>query len=149
MYPRTQEKLAVSIAGLGLKKPRIEASDWVLLKVKNDGNPLPSTPLALRPTPVQLGEEVFLAGVPYSQTDRAQNIYRGRVTQRKAPDRFRYDLDVPVNIVGFSGAPILDKNGLVVGLMTVWFEPKMKGENFTEAGGEDAVYVAQRLATMP
>lgn len=149
MYPRTKKELTISIAGLGLKKPYREASDWILLKVKNEGNPLPSTPLALRPTPVEIGEEIFLAGVPYSQRNSAQNIYRGRVTQRKAPDWFRYDLDTPVNIVGFSGAPILDKKGLVVGVMTVWFKPKMNGENFLEAGGQDAVYVAQRLTSMP
>lgn len=149
MYPRTKGKLTISIAGLGLQKPQSEASDWLLLKVKNDGKSLPSTPLALRPTPVKIGEEIFLAGVPYAQTNRAQNIYRGRVTQRESPDWFRYDLETPVNIVGFSGAPLLDKNGLVVGVMTVWFEPKMNGENFKEAGGQDATYIARRLASMP
>lgn len=145
-YPRTKQKLTIPITGLGLKKPKGEASDWLLLKVKSEGTPLPSTPLTLRPTPVAIGEEIFLVGVPYSQPDRAQNVYRARVTQRKSPGWFRYDLEVPVNIVGFSGAPIVDNNGLVVGLMTVWFDPKMKGDDFLEAGGQDAVYVAKRLA---
>ena len=43
----------------------------------------------------------------------------------------------PVDIRGFSGAPIIDEKGYVVGVMTVWFDPKVSGDNFLEAGGED------------
>jgi len=61
----------------------------------------------------------------------------GVITKRAAGDRFRYDIDSPVDIRGFSGAPIIDEKGYVVGVMTVWFDPKMSGDNFLEAGGED------------
>ena len=39
---------------------------------------------------------------------------------------------------GFSGAPVLGQSGFVVGVMTVWFEPRMVGDLHAEAGGEDA-----------
>ena len=64
----------------------------------------------------------------------------GAVTARRS-DRFRYDLDPPVEIPGFSGAPIVNVQGHVVGVMSVWFEPKMDGKMFLEAGGEDAATI--------
>ena len=103
------------------------------------------SPLALRATPVSVGDEVYLVGVPYVERGRAQNVYRGRVTARGFGDRFRYDIEPPVDIRGFSGAPILDSRGLVVGVMTVWFDPKMQGEKFLEAGGEDAAAIITQM----
>jgi len=40
-------------------------------------------------------------------------VYAGKVTAR-AGDRFRYHIDPPVDIRGFSGAPVIDRNGHVV-----------------------------------
>ncbi|MEK7952545.1 S1 family peptidase [Luteolibacter soli] len=143
MYPRTKPQDFMTIAAHGIAPPSGKASDWLLLEIKNNSKPLPAAPLTLRPTPVSVGEEVFLVGVPYSETDRMQNVYRAKVTHRAAPDWFRYRLETPVDIRGFSGAPILDKNGWVVGVMTVWFEPQMDGDKFLEAGGQDAASVAE------
>lgn len=56
-------------------------------------------------------------------------------------DAFRYDIDPPEDVRGFSGAPIIDRNGHVVGVTTIWFEPRMQGEQFLEAGGEDAASI--------
>lgn len=109
----------------------------------------PPTPLQLRRKPVEVGEEVFLVGVPYSEPQRAQNVYRGRVTERRFGTRFRYTIDPPVDIRGFSGAPIVDTQGLAVGVMTVWFEPKMNGDLFLEAGGEDSAALLNHLARKP
>jgi hypothetical protein len=142
MFPRTKPGNFVTIYGQGLATPSDKASDWLLLDIKSPSGPLPAVPLTLRPTPVSVGEEVFLIGVPYIESDRMQNVYRGKITERADPDWFRYRLETPVDIRGFSGAPILDKNGWVVGVITVWFEPQMDGENFLEAGGQDAASIA-------
>jgi hypothetical protein len=72
-------------------------------------------------------------------------VYTGTVIQRANGDLFRYDLVPPVDIRGFSGAPIIDEKGYVVGVMMVWFEPKMMGDNFLEAGGQDAAAVYELL----
>lgn len=34
-----------------------------------------------------------------------------------------------------------DRAGHVVGVMTVWFQPRMQGEKDLEAGGEDAASI--------
>jgi S1-C subfamily serine protease len=139
MYPRTlpdqfvmADKLVAGLAD--------EDLDWLILAIKKTSKPLPATPLRLRPSPVQVGDKVYVVGCPYEEEDCKQNVYVGKVTARSG-NLFRYDLSPPENIRGFSGAPVLDQNGHVAGVMTVWFKPRMQGENYLEAGGEDAAAV--------
>jgi hypothetical protein len=146
MHPRTKPEATVAITGLGFPLPVDKDLDWLLLTLDDGPKNLPSLPLQLRRAPVTVGEEVFLVGVPYSEPEKAQNVYRGRVTERRFGDRFRYTVDPPVDIRGFSGAPIVDGHGHVVGVMTIWFDPKMQGEKFLEAGGEDAVSLLKQLS---
>ncbi|MDR3401483.1 MAG: serine protease [Chthoniobacter sp.] len=129
MFPRTKAGESVMVAGLASDPKPPRNLDWLLLALAKNAGKLPSYPLSLRSAPVAIGEEIFLVGVPYAEPNRAQNVYHGRVTARGFSDRFRYNVEPPVDIRGFSGAPILDRSGRVVGVMTVWFEPKMDGEN--------------------
>ncbi|MCX6849693.1 MAG: hypothetical protein NTY98_12300, partial [Verrucomicrobia bacterium] len=80
-----------------------------------------------------------------AEPDVAQKVYSGVVTARGYVDRFRYTITPHVDITGFSGAPIVDEKGLLVGVMTVWFQPQMEGELWTEAGGEDAQTALARI----
>lgn len=138
VFPRTQRNRTAQIAGLGANPLPSRNYDWLLLKLAPGQTELPATPLHLRPTPVGIGETVHLVGVAYSEPNVSQKVYSGKVTARAYGDRFRYDIAPPVDIRGFSGAPILDDHGLVVGVMTVWFDPNKVGDRMTEAGGEDA-----------
>jgi ribosomal protein L7/L12 len=137
MFPRTRPKESVEIEGLGLHGLESKRCDWLVLKLKQAGAKLPADPLHIRRDPVTIGERVYLLGCPYAEEGCTQNVYRGTVTAR-VNDRFRYDLDPPVELRGFSGAPIIDEKGLVVGVMTVWFKPNVRGETYLEGGGEDA-----------
>ena len=136
MFPRTVPDDSVEVNSLGVQGLDNENLDWLILSIKNT-DPLPAYPLKLRKEPVRVGETVFLIGCPYIERDCKQNLYTGTITERAYGDRFRYDIEPPVDIRGFSGAPIIDEKGYVVGVMTVWFDPKMDGDNFLEAGGED------------
>lgn len=148
LFPRTQNASTLSVEGLALR-PKIEKNnDWLILRLKNTGYKLPAAPLRFRPTPVAIGERVHLVGVPYSEPAKAQNVYTGTVTEVAHGDRFRYSISPTVNISGFSGAPILDENGLVVGVMTVWFTPKMDGKKMMEAGGETVASVIEDGPTL-
>ena len=42
-----------------------------------------------------------------------------------------------MDLRGFSGAPIIDDDGRVVGVMTINFEPQMIDGKHVEGGGED------------
>lgn len=137
MHPRTRPKETVSVAGLASPSNAPQWFDWLLLRLIPQEDPLPCTPLRVRSSPVKSKDRVHLIGVSYDEPDVAQKVYSGTVTRREG-DRFVYDLDTPVNIRGFSGAPIVDDNGKLVGLMTIFFEPRMDGDFYLEAGGEDA-----------
>lgn len=139
MHPRTLPDQFVSADKLGCDGLTGADLDWLILTVKTTRE-LPATLLRLRSEPARVGEKVFLVGCPYAEPTCRQNVYAGKVTAR-AGDRFRYDIEPPVDLRGFSGAPIIDGNGHVLGVMTVWFEPKMQGDKFLEAGGEDAAAV--------
>jgi hypothetical protein len=149
MYPRTLPQEDLEIESLGVDGLDLPQYDWLILKIKNSKGKLPAQPLRIRQKPVEVGEKVYLIGCPYSEPATKQNVYSGKVTARGRSDRFRYDLDTPVEIPGFSGAPIIDKNGFVVGVMTVWFEPKMQGEKFLEAGGEDIATIYSNIQKRP
>ena len=146
MFPRTMPNDSIeadSIAVQGLDKENL---DWLILSIKDTLN-LPSYPLIIRKNPVQVGEQVYLIGCPYCEPTAKQNVYVGKVTERLYGDRFRFDITPPVDIHGFSGAPIVDKNGHLVGVMTVSFNPRMSGDKFLEAGGEDIASIYDLLET--
>ena len=136
MFPRTKPEASVAIRGVGLQGLDYPQFDWLVLTI-DEAPELPAYPLRIRSNPVQIGETLYLIGCPYIERDCTQNVYTCRVTERVGI-RFRYDLDPPVDIRGFSGAPIVDRNGYLVGVMTVWFHPRMDEEKYLEAGGEDA-----------
>lgn len=134
-YPRTKPENAINIlnvAGAGEQRPN---SDWLLLRIK-PGQKLNAAPLKLSTKKVKQGDKVYLIGVPYSDADSAQNVYEGVVTR---VDRFtfRYDLKPHVELPGFSGAPIVNSEGHMVGVMSVNFRPKMSGDFYKEGGAQN------------
>jgi hypothetical protein len=146
MHPRTVPDALVEVTSPGVKGLGRENLDWLILSIKEQEQ-LPAHPLRLRKEPVAVGETVYLIGCPYSEQDCKQNVYTGVVTERAHGELFRYDLEPPVDIRGFSGAPIVDDKGYVVGVMMVWFDPKKAGDNFLEAGGQDAASVFELLSS--
>jgi hypothetical protein len=118
--------------------------DWLLLQLVKPPATLPTKPLVPRTDPVKVGEKVYLIGVPYSDKQSAQRVYEGVVTARPKPNYFTYDFKPAVKIAGFSGAPIVDANGLLVG-HGVSMSKTLKQENGLEVefGGEDASLALQ------
>jgi hypothetical protein len=135
LFPRTRPEVSVAVKGLGPMAVGRD-SDWLILRVDRTKLPDNVAPLRPRERPVAVGERVFLIGVSYAEPNVAQKVYSGTVTRRDG-DRFRFDITPSVDITGFSGAPIVDRNGLLVGVTSVWFEPKAEGGRHTESGGED------------
>ena len=144
MHPRTKPECFVQIA----KKDALFeiGKDWLIIQLEHSNASLPAVPLRIRSTPVIVGETVHVVGVSYDEPDVVQKVYSGKVTQRAHGDRFRFDITPSVNIRGFSGAPIVDDNGLLVGVTTIWFKPRMNGEMWLESGGEDASTADRILA---
>ena len=114
VFPRTHPDVLGVVAGLS--EPAV-FGDWLLLTVQTRP-PESVTALRLAGEPVAVGDRVYLVGCPYAEPRCAQNVYQGRVT-RRGRDRFWYDIDPPVEVRGFSGAPILSSSGRVVGVFSV------------------------------
>ncbi len=99
----------------------VVTADWLAMQLPAGNAPLPVKPLKLRRTLLANDEAVFLIGLPYDDaTGASQHVYRGQVltTSRTTPSQFVFSVDAPVDFAGFSGAPVLDTDGLVVGVVT-------------------------------
>ncbi len=76
----------------------------------------PAELLTPRQTPPVVGETVYLLGVPYGDK-AAQRVYKGTVISEDDDESmFGYEIDGTPATRGFSGAPVVDANGLVLGI---------------------------------
>ena len=139
--PRTKPDFSVQIVNLavagGLNTGDL---DWLVFNIKPAAS-LPAQPLKIRKSPAVVGEKICLIGSPYAEPNAAQNAYFGKVIRREFGNYFSFSLSPAVDLHGFSGAPIIDEDGALVGMMTTWFEPKMSGEKFLEGAGQDAAAI--------
>lgn len=145
MHPRTRPAQAIAMRGLaasGLDRPDL---DWLLLAPVD---PMPSVgiePLQVRQRPVEVGETVYLIGCPYSAPRCVQQVYAGRVVERLPGQMFRYEFKPHVNLSGFSGAPLIDAQGHLVGVMTISFRPRELLDRHVEGGAQDVAAIAPLL----
>ncbi len=137
VYPRTRETQAIAAGRLAMTINRERGHDWLLLSLADGPAALPSVPLTPRYAPAAVGERVFLVGVPYDDPAAAQHVYAGTVTARPLRGYFTYTFTPPVHIAGFSGAPIVDAHGLLLGHGVSRGLLKQVGDKEVEFGGED------------
>lgn len=133
LYPRDKQDSVVSVAGLyGAPQRYKSANEWLLLKLKGDPDEdeLPSTPLAVRTTPVKTGEPLFVVGVRYANKKNTQEVFPAKASST-ALGVILGSLEKPADFSGFSGAPVLDANGHVVGLLVGAGGPPDKNGNYS------------------
>lgn len=144
-HPRTQPEVQVVAAGLA--DPFV-GDDWLLSRVE-EPTPASVEVLRLATTPAKVGDPVFLVGCPYAERDCRQNVYAGRVLRAEGT-WLRYTLDPPVEVSGFSGGPILNARGEVVGVFSMREPPVELGDGRDLEGGADTglVHHVQRCAEL-
>lgn len=74
-------------------------------------------PLPVR-TSATMPETVWLIGCPYSEEGCQQNKYRATVVGNQGGFLIAENLQPAVELQGFSGAPVIDENGEVLGILT-------------------------------
>jgi hypothetical protein len=114
LAPRTKERSFVKVDKLVAFGKRKD-DDWLVFSLKPQSN-LPAVPLRVRGTPVADEEQVYLLGCPYSDDDCMQNVHAGHV-YRTYQQEIIFDFEPKVDLSGFSGAPVIDGNGHLVGIL--------------------------------
>lgn len=123
MYPRVANKLSndsVSIAAASYKE--LEANtDLLLLKTEAYQGNL----YALEPgfSKLSEGEQLFILGCPYAEEDCRQNVYPIKfMGHDQASGLMACRLEDRLELSGFSGAPVLNASGQVVGILSASWE---------------------------
>ncbi len=145
LHPRTRSSPAISVQGLALRGLDRPDLDWLVLNLDGSAAPTGVEPLQVRLRPVEVGETVHLIGCPYAAARCVQQVYSGRVVERLPGHMFRYEFKPHVNLSGFSGAPVIDDQGHLVGVMTVSFAPRELFDKHVEGGAQEVAAIAPLL----
>ena len=118
LHTRANLTNTISVTGLyGSANYYRSFDDSILLEVDESQSALPTTPLKLRFKPLERDEKIYVVGVRYDNPKEQQEAFQGRV-RSASYGLIEASLETPVNLQGFSGAPILDSAGHVVGVVT-------------------------------
>jgi len=113
MHPRNSASRSVTLTKAAISSEDAERLDCLLMRAGSPPWPVQARPA--RSTPAEEGETIYLLAVPYTEKS-GQNVYKGKVVRSISDDDFAYEFEGKVESRGFSGAPILDAGGSVVGM---------------------------------
>lgn len=115
MTPLTGQRRGVAVRKLAMNLDPAKPLDCLVLSVTPMSR-WPAEVLTPRTIPADVGDTVYVVG--FTRNDPlAQKVYKAKVTARDDDgSQFYYVIDGDVNTMGFSGAPVLDGQGNVVGI---------------------------------
>jgi hypothetical protein len=91
--------------------------DWLLFSIKKGSQNI--QPLKFREKPLVPGEQVFIIGWRYTDKDCSQRIYQGNYVRSADGAVVISTKELADNTIpGLSGAPVVDSNGRLIGLMS-------------------------------
>ncbi len=129
MFPRFKEQKKVRLGQL-INNYKMD-SEWWLLEVEKATKFTKA--MEIREAAVQVGEKVYFVGCPYAEQDCKQNIYVGEISSIKK-NKIKINYDPKTNVAGFSGAPLMDKDGKLIGMLTqATWDKKNKVHSFVWA----------------
>jgi hypothetical protein len=92
-------------------------NDWLLFEIEERSPRI--EPLRFREKPFKKGEAVFIIGWRYTDLDRPQVIYEGALEGWENGELTISTLELADNTIpGLSGAPVIDSDGRLIGLMS-------------------------------
>jgi hypothetical protein len=105
--------------------------DWVVFTIKkNDAH---VKPLEIRKAPLKPGERLYVVGWTNAQLDGPQRTYQYAYYKTIGTRILLKELIVPAKIGGLSGAPVIDENGLLVGLISSGVVDPVTGKKYFSA----------------
>ena len=91
-------------------------NDYLIFKIKQNNSRL--KPLEMRKTKLKNGEILYAIGWTYNDTEGSQRIYKYSYYQSKGTRFTMRLINAPENGGGLSGSPVVDSDGLLVGIMS-------------------------------
>jgi hypothetical protein len=108
--------------------PRLFVSDWLVFQIKTNASHVRT--LEIRQTPLKPGEKLFVVGWTNSQKEGPQRTYEYEYYKTVGTHILLKDLVVPANPGGLSGAPVVDENGSLLGIVSDWTVDPDTGKRF-------------------
>lgn len=90
--------------------------DWLVFSVKE--NKTNHTPLSLRKKPLKKGELLYAVGWTYKDTVGSQRAYEYKFDATEGNFHNLIQISGPKSLGGLSGAPVVDNQGKIVGLVS-------------------------------
>ncbi len=91
--------------------------DWLVMSVKQNETSVKA--LEIRTTPLQVGEPLYAIGWTYADISGAQRVYEYSYLKENPTNLFLRLVKDAENSFGLSGSPVVDKNGLLVGVVSL------------------------------
>lgn len=110
------DKLLNENKSASLNDNSIYHQDWLLFSIKTNHSNV--KPLELRKTPLTPGEKLYVIGWTRKMETGSQRVYEFEYYKSIENRLLLRDLIVPEQFGGLSGAPVIDKQGLVVGIVS-------------------------------
>ena len=115
-FPRTDKLSSDTVVIQQIVNDRHSPKDIIMLSCSIPKNNKVQT-LRPRLSRVEIGEKLYLIGCEYTDSDCHQRLYPTKL-DAYYEGMLSFSIDSTVNIAGFSGAPILDEKGFVVGVLS-------------------------------
>jgi len=90
--------------------------DWLLFSIKENNSRV--KPVEFRETPLISGEKLYIVGWTRHMTGGEQRVYEYTYYKTKGTHLLLKKVHVPEKTGGLSGCPVLDENGLLVGIVS-------------------------------
>ncbi|MFT3681339.1 MAG: trypsin-like serine protease [Ferruginibacter sp.] len=91
-------------------------NDWLIFSIKQNSSAV--KPLQTRTTPLVPGEKLYVAGWTRTMESGAQRVYEFEYYKTIGNRILLKDIIVPEKFGGLSGAPLVDENGLLAGIVS-------------------------------
>jgi hypothetical protein len=108
-------------------KSTITQRDWLVFTTKFRSPAI--HPLKPRYTTVEVGDTIYFSGCPYAE--KSCLTKEAKVLEVEG-DRIIFTVSESFNLGGFSGSPLIDKNGYLIGILG--------GSSFNRKNGDAALY---------
>ncbi|MFH7034640.1 trypsin-like serine protease [Flavobacterium aquidurense] len=91
-------------------------NDWLVFSIKQNSSSI--IPLEIRNTPLIQGEKLYVVGWTRTMENGPQRVYEFEYYKTISNRILLKDILVPEKFGGLSGAPLVDENGLLVGIVS-------------------------------